>query len=129
MWTGVARQVTNSRWDVVDDITLGALREALRQNGEVRLVSLGKTMKGLFPKRTGPYAQSIKACVEGDQPLLDVTREESKGKTRHVFVRISDQGIETLLSHVPVQEFATLRSEAAPHLQATITEKCLSTIR
>jgi chromosome segregation ATPase len=114
---------------VVDNITLGALREALRQDGEVRLVSLGKKVKGLYPKRTGPYAQSIKACVDGDSPLLDVTREETKGKTRHVFVRISERGMEVLLNHLPLEEFGTVRNEAAPALQAKLEEKCRNVIR
>lgn len=114
---------------MVDNMTLSALREALRQDGEVRLVSLGKKGKGLFPKRTGPYAQLIKACVDGDQPLLDVTRQETKGKTRHVFVRISEQGLETLLSHLPLEEFGTVLNEAAPTLQTKVADKCLNVIR
>lgn len=117
--------------DAVNEITLKALREALRQDGEIRLVSVGKKSegKGLFPTRAGPNAQAIKACFDGNQPLFNVAREEKKGKTQHLFVRINDRGIETLLVHLSPEEFGTLLNEVAPALQSKVVNKCLHIVQ
>src|SRR5438094_5968582 len=119
------------RKNVMDPLVIDALREAVRQDRAIRLVVFGKgrDSKGLFPKRTKPYGQAIKACLDKEHGFLEVIREERKGKTLHHFVRINHRGLETLVANLPVEEYGKLVGEAVPIYRGKLLQECLKSIR
>jgi hypothetical protein len=115
----------------MDSLVLDALRESLRHQDAIPLVSQGKRPegKGLFPKRTKPYAQAIQTCLDKKHALLDIVREERKGKTVHHFVTINDHGLDALTANLPVEEYLKLVEEAVPDRRARLIDICLESVR
>jgi hypothetical protein len=116
---------------VLDDIVLDALREAVRQDNPVRLVTSGKRPenKGLFPKRAKPYTAAIALCLDKEKGLLEIAREERKGRTVAQFVTINEHGLEALAAHVPVEEYRKLLDQVSPSYRTRLVEKCLESVR
>jgi hypothetical protein len=115
----------------MDSVVLDALREAVRQERAIPLVKVGKgrAAEGLFPKRTKPYGEAIKRCLDKDHGFLEVVREERKGKTVRQFVRISERGLDALAAHLPIEEYGRLVAEAAPVFRGQLLELCLRSVR
>jgi DNA-binding PadR family transcriptional regulator len=115
----------------MDPLIIAALREAIRQEHASPVVGGGKgrTAKGLFPKRTKPYGEAIKVCLDKEHGFLDIIREEQKGKTIQQFVRINDRGLETLVANLPVEEFGKLIAEAHSSYRGKLLEQCLRSVR
>jgi hypothetical protein len=116
---------------VLDPLIINALRGALRAEHPVRLVSAGKRpdVAGLFPSTAKKYAQAIAICLDKEQPLLDVVREETVKAKIYRFVIVNDRGIGALVSSVPAEEHENLMREAAPRHRANLAEKCVAVAR
>jgi hypothetical protein len=112
---------------MVSSHVLEALREAVRHEGEIRLVTQGRKPegKGLFPRRTKPYAQAIEMCLNVEKPLLEIIREEQKGKTITQLVKITPHGLQTLSEHTSPEEYEGLIKDAAPARQEELIEACV----
>jgi hypothetical protein len=118
------------RCEVADDLVVNALRKAIERDTEFRLVALGDAPQdgGLFPDRKGPAKKAIKACTDGEKPLLVVREEAGKGKTPNQFARITDKGITTLTGQTPLKEFPELIAAAAPLLRTRLIRSCLRSL-
>ena len=79
-----------------DQLLLAALRQARSHPGDHRLFRAGK-LPGLFPSRTGPAAEAATAALQ--QGLLELVRNETKGKTTTEWVRLTAQGVDYLHQH------------------------------
>ncbi len=115
---------------MVDDLVVSALRKAIEKDLEFRLVALGEAPEeaGLFPDRKGPAKKAIRACSEGDKPLLLVRDEPGKGKTRNQFARITEKGIGVLVGQTPLEQLPELVSAAAPLLRTKVLRSCLRSL-
>jgi hypothetical protein len=99
--------------DKVTDILIEAMKQGLARPGEHRLFRSGK-LDGLFPARTGASAEaSARALREG---LIEVVRNETKGKTTIDWVRLTPRVVDFLHEHEsPLRALQELRGA----LQAT----------
>ncbi len=115
---------------MADDLVVNALRKAIERDTEFRLVTLGDAPHdvGLFPDRKGPAKKAIKACIDGEKPLLMVREEAGKGKTTYQFARITDKGITTLAGQTPLKQFPELIAAAAPLLRTRLIRSCLRSL-
>ena len=110
-----------------DDLVYNALRKAVESDSEVRLVSVGDSPEeaGLFPASTGPSKKAIKACTEGEKPLLQVRDEPGTGKKPLQYARLTDKGITTLVAQTPLRDFPALIGASAPLLRTRVIRSCL----
>jgi hypothetical protein len=94
--------------DKVTESLLDALKLALAEPGEQRLFKSGK-LSGLFPSKSGPNAEAaLQALRDG---LLEVVRNEAKGKTTIEWVRLTPRGVNFVHDHEsPVLVLRELRS-------------------
>jgi hypothetical protein len=115
----------------MEPLVLDALREAVRQERAIPMVGVGKgrDAKGLFPKRTKPFGEAIKLCLDKDHGFLDVIREERKGKTVRQFVTINGRGLDALVTNLPSDEYGKLFAEAAPIFRGRLLAQCLRAVR
>jgi hypothetical protein len=95
--------------DRVTEIILDALKRGIMQPGEHRLYRSGK-LDGLFPGRSGVNAEAAAhAICEG---LLEIVRNENKGKTVIEWVRATPKAVEYLHQREsPLRALEELRDE------------------
>lgn len=102
----------------MDKLVVEALSQALRQGGEVRLLTSGRNAPGLFKdNKTAARKVAIEKCLAGEEPLLRVVRTETVRKKEHRFVAITAQGIEFLVSHLAPDQAAELLSAVLAQAQ------------
>jgi hypothetical protein len=85
-----------------------SLKQALAQPGEQRLFRSGK-LPGIFASRTGASGEAAaQALREG---LVEVTRNETKGKATTEWARVTPRGLEFIHQHEsPVQALRDLQA-------------------
>ena len=116
---------------MVSQNVLKALRQALTQDREIPLVTIGKGRadKGLFAKATGASREAIDTCLNEGDPLLTVVREVTSDDGVRKFVEINDRGIRILSASVSVDEIENLLSDAAPRFRGKLITECLASLR
>ncbi len=72
------------------EVLLDAVKKAVAEPGEHRLYRAGK-LAGLFPIRTGIYAEAALAAIT--EGLLETVRTETKGKMIVEWVRVTPKGV------------------------------------
>lgn len=83
--------------DKVTEALVEALKQGLAEPGaEQRLYRTGK-LTGLFPGRTGASAEAAAQALRDG--LLEVVRNETKGKTTTEWVRLTPRGVDFLHAH------------------------------
>src|SRR5947209_10944915 len=82
--------------DKEEFVLIQALKQALAEAGEQRLVRSGK-LPGLFPTRTGANAAAADRAISDG--LLEVVRTEQKGKLTVEWVRLTPAGVSFLHAH------------------------------
>jgi len=93
--------------DKTTQALIDALKQAMAQPGEHRLYKSGK-LAGLFPGRTGVNLEAAAQSLRDG--FLEVVRTETKGKTPVEWVRLTQKGVDFLLSHEsPVRAMDELR--------------------
>jgi hypothetical protein len=73
-----------------------ALKQGMAQPGEHRLYKSGK-LAGLFPGRTGAHIEAAAQALRDG--FLEVVRTETKGKAPVEWVKLTQKGMDFLLSH------------------------------
>ncbi len=95
--------------DKVTEALVEALKQALAEPGEQRLFKSGK-LAGLFPVRAGANADAAAQALRDG--LLEVVRNETKGKTVIEWVRLTPRGVRFLHDHEsPIMVLRELREE------------------
>jgi DNA-binding PadR family transcriptional regulator len=79
--------------DPLLSVLLAALQQAAQAAGEARLFRSGK-LPGLFPQRSALMVQAADRALQ--QGLLEVVRQETRGKTTTTWVRLTPQGLRFL---------------------------------
>lgn len=120
-----------------DQLIVDALKKALQQGDEARLITSGKKPEGagLFPDEKGARKAAIQTCLYESPALLKVVRTEEvqvgKRKQVHRFVAITPDGINYAFSKLPREEVGELfakcsqASVAALHEQQAQLDKIL----
>jgi hypothetical protein len=95
------------------DVLLNALKQGMAEPGEQRLFRSGK-LPGLFAGRTSVNGEAAAQALSDG--FLEVVRTETKGKTVTEWVRVTQKGVDFLLSNEsPVRAMDELQAA----LQAT----------
>jgi len=93
--------------DKTSQDVIQALKQAMAERGEHRLYKTGK-LAGLFPGRTAAHIEAAGQALRDG--FLEVVRTETKGKTPLEWVKITQKGVDFLLSHEsPVRAMDELR--------------------
>jgi hypothetical protein len=112
--------------DKLTQALLVGLKQALQEPGEQRLFRSGK-LPGVFAGKTGLYAEAAALALRDG--LLEITRQETKGKTTTEWVKPTPRGVEFVHLHEsPVQAVRELRAEIET-LSARLAEQNETTCR
>lgn len=82
--------------DKTTPAVIEALKQGMAQPGEHRLYKSGK-LAGLFPGRTGANIEAAAQALRDG--FLEVVRTETKGKTPVEWVKLTQKGVDFVLSH------------------------------
>ena len=82
--------------DKTTQTLIDALKQGMAEPGEHRLYKSGK-LAGLFPGRTGAHIETAGQALRDG--FLEVVRTETKGKNTAEWVRLTQKGVDFLLSH------------------------------
>jgi hypothetical protein len=82
--------------DKTSQAVIEALKQGMAQPGEHRLYKSGK-LAGLFPGRTGAHIEAAAQALRDG--FLEVVRTETKGKTAVEWVKLTQKGVDFVLSH------------------------------
>jgi hypothetical protein len=94
--------------DKIKDVLLDALKQGMAEPGEQRLYRSGK-LPGLFAGRTSANGEAATQALRDG--FLEVVRTETKGKTVTEWVRVTQKGVDFLLSNEsPVRAMDELRA-------------------
>jgi hypothetical protein len=85
-----------------------ALKQAVAEPGEQRLFRTGK-LPGIFPSRTGASGEAAAQALRDG--LVEISRNETKGKVTTEWVRVTPRGLEFIHQHEsPVQALRDLQA-------------------
>lgn len=114
------------------DLVLEALENAVKQEGETRLIQRGRSNPGLLSgRKSKARTAAVEQCLKPELDLFHVREEveevgkKKKQETVH-FVTITGRGIEVLFDLTPAERCESLLEEVAPPHKEAAFDACLN---
>jgi hypothetical protein len=102
--------------DKLTQALLSGIKQALQEAGEQRLFRSGK-LPGVFPSKTGLAAEAAAQALRDG--LLEIIRQDTKGKVTTEWVRVTPRAVEFVHKHEsPLQALHSLHDEISALGQA-----------